>query len=239
MRRSAETVTPRPSLHDHQPTTTTPRPATKDQQPGSAPRAPARMAQSPGTDGGEGGIRTHGARKDTHAFQACTFGRSVTSPPVFRVVRSPALAFLRAARRAREEVWRRGWDSNPRCPMDTLVFETSPFGRSGTSPGGDSSRRGTRVDRRPRASRAGSTAAGRAFRTKQHSGDQGALRVRFNPESAIGSGFPWGQDSGGAAPDTPPPRGPRRFSRKNVTSSSRAASASSPSNHWARWFVPG
>jgi hypothetical protein len=28
---------------------------------------------------GEGGIRTHG-RKPTHAFQACTFSRSVTSP---------------------------------------------------------------------------------------------------------------------------------------------------------------
>jgi hypothetical protein len=31
-------------------------------------------------NGGEGGIRTHGAREGTHALQACTFDHSVTSP---------------------------------------------------------------------------------------------------------------------------------------------------------------
>ena len=30
--------------------------------------------------GGEGGIRTHGAREDTPVFKTGTFGRSVTSP---------------------------------------------------------------------------------------------------------------------------------------------------------------
>jgi hypothetical protein len=31
--------------------------------------------------GGEGGIRTLGRGKPTHAFQACAFNRSATSPP--------------------------------------------------------------------------------------------------------------------------------------------------------------
>ena len=30
--------------------------------------------------------------------------------------------------------WRRGWDSNPRYPEGTTVFETAPFDHSGTSP---------------------------------------------------------------------------------------------------------
>ena len=30
--------------------------------------------------GGEGGIRTHGRGKPTHAFQACALNRSATSP---------------------------------------------------------------------------------------------------------------------------------------------------------------
>src|SRR5260221_13365959 len=31
--------------------------------------------------------------------------------------------------------WRRGWDSNPRCPSQgTTVFETAPIDHSGTSP---------------------------------------------------------------------------------------------------------
>ena len=31
--------------------------------------------------------------------------------------------------------WRREWDLNPRCPLlDTTVFETAPFGRSGIPP---------------------------------------------------------------------------------------------------------
>ena len=32
------------------------------------------------SDGGEGGIRTLGRGKPTHAFQACAFNRSATSP---------------------------------------------------------------------------------------------------------------------------------------------------------------
>jgi hypothetical protein len=32
--------------------------------------------------GGEGGIRTHGRVSPTHAFQACSFNHSDTSPPV-------------------------------------------------------------------------------------------------------------------------------------------------------------
>ena len=33
-----------------------------------------------GHDGGGGGIRTHGGREPTHAFEACSFGRSDTPP---------------------------------------------------------------------------------------------------------------------------------------------------------------
>ncbi len=32
------------------------------------------------------------------------------------------------------KLWRRGWDSNPRSPMGTAVFETARFGHSRTSP---------------------------------------------------------------------------------------------------------
>ena len=34
-------------------------------------------------------------------------------------------------------IWRRGWDSNPRYPEGTTVFETVPFGHSGTPPRDD------------------------------------------------------------------------------------------------------
>tara|TARA_B100002049_G_scaffold183741_1_gene140732 strand:- start:103 stop:342 length:240 start_codon:yes stop_codon:yes gene_type:complete len=33
-------------------------------------------------ESGEGGIRTRGTRERTHAFQACAFSRSATSPNV-------------------------------------------------------------------------------------------------------------------------------------------------------------
>ena len=72
-------------------------------------------------NGGEGGIRTPGAVADTHAFQACSFSRSDTSPTCSLLKAPP-------------QEWRRGRDLNPRCPKDTLVFETSPFSHSGTSP---------------------------------------------------------------------------------------------------------
>src|SRR5690606_1862605 len=49
--------------------------------------------------GGEGGIRTLGTVSGTHAFQACTFGHSVTSP------KSPG---------DRVYFWRRERDSTPR-----------------------------------------------------------------------------------------------------------------------------
>ena len=54
----------------------------------------------------------------THAFQACTFSHSVTSPSNLHYV------FLR-----------RGWDSNPRSHASrTTVFETARFNHSRTSP---------------------------------------------------------------------------------------------------------
>lgn len=40
-------------------------------------------------DGGEGGIRTRGGRKPTHAFQACSFSLSDTSPPKKEADSSP------------------------------------------------------------------------------------------------------------------------------------------------------
>jgi hypothetical protein len=49
----------------------------------SAPREPARPGDAPGSYAsvsGEGGIRTLGTLADTHDFQSCTFGHSVTSP---------------------------------------------------------------------------------------------------------------------------------------------------------------
>ena len=39
------------------------------------------QSASMANDGGEGGIRTLGRGKPTHAFQACAFNRSATSPP--------------------------------------------------------------------------------------------------------------------------------------------------------------
>src|SRR4028118_82131 len=39
-----------------------------------------RLARMPPTHGGGGGIRTHGGLSPTHAFEACSFGRSDTPP---------------------------------------------------------------------------------------------------------------------------------------------------------------
>ena len=69
-----------------------------------------------GAQGGEG--RRHGAP---------LYAR----PSVVLGARAPA---GRAASR-RAPRWRRRWDLNPRCPMDTAVFETARFGRSRTPPG--------------------------------------------------------------------------------------------------------
>ena len=64
--------------------------------------------------GGEGGIRTRGTVTRTHAFQACSFGHSDTSP---RGARSSIV--LSSGAPASHPVcwWRRGWDSNPRTPV--------------------------------------------------------------------------------------------------------------------------
>ena len=63
-------------------------------------RLAARCASraSSGAGGGEGGIRTRGGVAPTHAFQACSFGHSDTSPG-------------RPSRSSKS--WRRGRDSNP------------------------------------------------------------------------------------------------------------------------------
>ena len=80
-----------------------PHPTTRDDSGGSqdpddsAPSQPHRPSpkRSMKKTGGEGGIRTHGRVTPTHAFQACSFGHSDTSPPTsFRerlrpVTRSP------------------------------------------------------------------------------------------------------------------------------------------------------
>ena len=55
---------------------------------------------------GEGGIRTLGTLADTHDFQSCTFGHSVTSP-------GPRHASYPLARTG---ALRREWESNPRYP---------------------------------------------------------------------------------------------------------------------------
>ena len=62
------------------------------------------------SDGGEGGIRTLGRGKPTHAFQACAFNRSATSP----------------ARRKASEQWLR-W-------LKTIYFRQYTHGCSIASP---------------------------------------------------------------------------------------------------------
>ena len=60
----------------------------------------------------------------THALQACQINRSCTLPS------------SRTATQARypAEMWRRGWDSNPRCLVGTQHFECCTFNRSDTPP---------------------------------------------------------------------------------------------------------
>src|SRR5262245_19594330 len=82
------------------------------------------------TDNGEGGIRTAGTVTRTHAFQACSFDRSDTSPSGEVGIRTLGTV------------------------AGTPVFETGPFDHSGTSPGyrgGDSTGEGFR--RKPGAAR--------------------------------------------------------------------------------------
>ena len=45
-----------------------------------------------------------------------------------------AIEYMWARLPASRVRWRRGWDSNPRYAVRTTVFETAPFGRSGTPP---------------------------------------------------------------------------------------------------------
>ncbi len=78
------------------------------------PVTPARArAWSSGREwNGEGGIRTHGRCYPTHAFQACSFSHSDTSPTL-RSCDPPAITAVH------EE--RRGWDSNPRRPKPHTI----------------------------------------------------------------------------------------------------------------------
>ena len=50
------------------------------------------------SDGGEGGIRTLGRGKPTHAFQACAFNRSATSPAKYTGQRPVAVVFFLSVR---------------------------------------------------------------------------------------------------------------------------------------------
>ena len=68
--------------------------------------------------GGEGGIRTRGGVTPTHAFQACSFGLSDTSPCTLNVKDSGGEEGIRTL--------------GPR--ERSTVFETAPIDHSGTSP---------------------------------------------------------------------------------------------------------
>ena len=59
-------------------------------------------------ENGEGGIRTHGRCYPTHAFQACSFSHSDTSPSRS----APRRRAVLTTHPSQGE--RRGWDSNPR-----------------------------------------------------------------------------------------------------------------------------
>ena len=69
--------------------------------------------------GGEGGIRTRGGVTPTHAFQACSFGLSDTSPNTKKLVKEIG---------GEEGIRTLG----PR--ERSAVFETAPIDHSGTSP---------------------------------------------------------------------------------------------------------
>jgi hypothetical protein len=69
----------------HTPRRYTPRVAGPEMRPRPSEAAGARAPtkdERPGQTGGGGGIRTHGGREPTHAFEACSFGRSDTPPRV-------------------------------------------------------------------------------------------------------------------------------------------------------------
>ena len=80
-------------------------------------RAPCRAHRRP--YGGEGGIRTRGGVTPTHAFQACSFGLSDTSPLIPKLVKEIG---------GEEGIRTLG----PR--ERSTVFETAPIDHSGTSP---------------------------------------------------------------------------------------------------------
>ena len=58
------------------------RPELRPQASGTELDAKATSGKAAGQTGGGGGIRTHGGREPTHAFEACSFGRSDTPPRV-------------------------------------------------------------------------------------------------------------------------------------------------------------
>ena len=68
--------------------------------------------------GGEGGIRTRGGVTPTHAFQACSFGLSDTSPRTSILKETGGEEGIRTL--------------GPR--ERSTVFETAPIDHSGTSP---------------------------------------------------------------------------------------------------------
>ncbi len=82
--------------------------------------------------GGEGGIRTPGTVSRTHAFQACSFSHSDTSPH-----RNGRVGWASSNEGAGPREEKNGGEGEIRTPgtlASTPVFETGPFGRSGTSP---------------------------------------------------------------------------------------------------------
>ena len=101
-------------------------------------RAPYRARQT--SVGGEGGIRTRGGVTPTHAFQACSFGHSDTSPQYVRLVKNLGVAEAEASGGRRwclTEVLENGGEGGIRTPgprKGSTVFETAPIDHSGTSP---------------------------------------------------------------------------------------------------------
>ncbi len=83
----------------------------------ASPSSTAKRSKS----GGRGGIRTRGGLSPTHALQACRLIHLRTLP-------KPLLCARReCAARSPDPVpdakrWRRGWDSNPRCPLRHTAF---------------------------------------------------------------------------------------------------------------------
>jgi hypothetical protein len=90
-------------------------------------RSNGRQRDQVGNNSGEGGIRTLGTLSDTHDFQSCTFGHSVTSPTATLGPQNPIVGYDGGL----------SGESGSRTHgtlADTPDFESGTFGHSVISP---------------------------------------------------------------------------------------------------------